>query len=134
VLDLRCENYLAAICHERMGKLDEAKALYEAVLSHSKEHMREWGAADTLSALTLIKMGRKEEADDLMEQWIGQRPDITIARWCYAAYHKDHTKALAIIKDKKSYREDTSFFEGSIFGPQVDPDFKVVRKILELGW
>lgn len=95
-IDNRTEDYLTAYCLENLGKADQAKAHYQKV---AKTDL--WLNTNTLlSALALRKMGRAQEAQELLAKYQKQNNNAAVAQWAQYAYNGNRAAADQIIATK----------------------------------
>lgn len=78
-LDERFENFLQAVCLEKMKKKTEADKIYYS-LSTEKTDMKTVGLL--INALSLKKQGTPEKGLTLLQQWKDQASDKALPDWC----------------------------------------------------
>ena len=67
--DVRLENYIEAMCYEQMGNKDKATKLYESITKFTIENWKKWGSYHYISAIVLRKLGKNEQAKQLLKNW-----------------------------------------------------------------
>ena len=92
-IDLRIENYLEALVLEKTRKNAEARKKYEEIAARKRSGWSQ--ATDLISALALRKLGRGDEGEKLLKEWLAKQPDNKMAAWAYAAYNGQVTDTVA---------------------------------------
>jgi tetratricopeptide (TPR) repeat protein len=59
-------------CHERLGKADKAQEYYQLCLRKSANH----AACRHALALLMFRNGRRDEADQLIQEWLATEPKL----------------------------------------------------------
>jgi tetratricopeptide (TPR) repeat protein len=90
-VDERLEDWLESASYEKSGKREEASLALNRIASFKK---RTNNVGDLVSALALDKLGRRNEAEQILNAWVAKQPDSLLARWCREAFNGNHT-ALA---------------------------------------
>jgi tetratricopeptide (TPR) repeat protein len=90
-VDERLEDWLEAVCYGKSGKREEAGLALNRIASFKR---RTNNVGDLVSALALDKLGRRNEADQILDGWVAKEPASPLARWCREAFKGNHT-ALA---------------------------------------
>jgi tetratricopeptide (TPR) repeat protein len=90
-IDERLENWLEAATYEKSGKPDEAGLALNRIASFKK---RTNNIGDLVSALALEKLGRRNEAEQILNAWLAKAPASPLARWCKDAFY-GNTSSLA---------------------------------------
>ena len=89
-LDDRLENFLAAVCCEKLGQQAEAARLFEAVVR--KKDIVGYAPyppspVNTLTtALAIRRQGKPADAQRVLDDWLNKEPRSRLAQWCLAAY------------------------------------------------
>ena len=85
-IDERFENFLHAVCLEKMKKKSEADKIYSTLTTE----MTPVNNANLLiNALALRKSGMEESGTKLLEQWKEKATDKTIPDWCVQIYKQN---------------------------------------------
>jgi tetratricopeptide (TPR) repeat protein len=90
-IDERFENFVQALCLEKMKKNSEAKKLY-ASLTTEKTSFR--NANLLINALALRKTGSEAEGVRLLEGWREKSSDKAIPDWCLHIYHQHNAQNI----------------------------------------
>ena len=123
--DERLEDYVAALCYEKTGKIKKADNLHENIIKATRKYRNRWGAGHYISALVLRKKGKAAEAEKLLSDWIKARPgNNVVARWAAAKFHNLDEKASAILKQMAPEDQGTPWNPGG-----QDNDFPIVLSI-----
>lgn len=118
--DERLENYLLAAAYERMGDRKKAETLYAAVSADTEKFWADLSSVNYLSALALKKLGKKEDAFRLLEDWRKIRGEgDAISEWAMTKYRNDEKQAVEILTRLKSEVDATSWDMGT--GDQYFP-------------
>ncbi|MDO1444952.1 DUF5107 domain-containing protein [Rhodocytophaga aerolata] len=107
-IDERMEDYMEALSYEKLGKPDKARALYNKIVNFKKE-----GAAPNklFTAFALQHLGKQTEARNLLEDWVKQSPESTLAKWCYAQFKGENPPVPAEISANENLRLLVAFCE-----------------------
>ncbi len=82
-IDSRLENYMEGLCYQRMKKIDQATEKWNETISFKANT----NSTNTLvTALSLKNVGRYDEGEKLLSDWLSKEPDNKIAQWCTAVY------------------------------------------------
>jgi predicted Zn-dependent protease len=84
-VDERIEDWLEAVCYEKLEKQSEAGAAWQRVVPRKQ---RPNVIGDLVSALALEKLGRRSEGEALLNRWVTRRPDSLLARWSLAVFNR----------------------------------------------
>jgi tetratricopeptide (TPR) repeat protein len=127
--DERLEDYVAALCYEKTGKLKNADNLHMNIIKATRKYRNRWGAGHYISALVLRKKGKAAEAEKLLSDWIKARPgNNAVARWAAAKFHNLDEKASAILKQMTPEGQGTPWNPGG-----QDNDFPIVLSISRMN-
>ncbi len=125
VTDQRLENYIAALCYEKMGNTDRAKTLYKDICNYTMAHWTQWGSYHYIGAIVLRETGKTARANQLLEEWQKAQPVADmVVRWSIARFNNDHPGILSALKQQKKQ------VRGTPWNPSVDRDFGILLKAL----
>ncbi len=96
-IDERFENFVRALCLEKLKKKSEADKLY-ASLTTEKTGVQ--NANLLINALALRKTGRAAEGLSLLEEWQVNTSDKTIPDWCLQIYNQHHAQNIPANTDQ----------------------------------
>lgn len=82
-IDRQVEDYLQGIILSEMGKKRQAGDCFERVAAQTEAPA---GSNTLLRALALRRLGRRTDADRLMEAWVKMDIDHDVRQWCQAYY------------------------------------------------
>lgn len=82
-IDERFENFLQAVCLEKMKKKSEADKMY---VSLTTEKLNVQNANLLINALALKEAGEKENGVNLLENWKAKSSDKSIPDWCLQVF------------------------------------------------
>lgn len=104
-IDTRLEDFMQAIAYEKLNEPEKAASLYRKVTDNNRKGR--FSSSELLTAMSLRKTGRTEEADTLAESWLKENPDNKIAQWCTAVYNGDGAKAAGLLSERHTVEEST---------------------------
>jgi tetratricopeptide (TPR) repeat protein len=91
-VDNRFEDFLEAICCEKLGDKSRASTLKESVAAYTRTHSGDWGPGRLFGALSMRALGRENDAERMLDGWMKQGvPDGT--RWLVALFNRNLTEA-----------------------------------------
>uniref|UniRef100_UPI00321786C3 DUF5107 domain-containing protein n=1 Tax=uncultured Draconibacterium sp. TaxID=1573823 RepID=UPI00321786C3 len=125
--DERIEDYLESLYWHKKGNSKKAKQLETAILNFSA-NTSDFSSGQYLEAILLNKNGKKQEAQQLLDQWKIKAADNLIAAWCYAMLTDDTKEANKILNEIKTQNG------GTLFNPKfVDTGFALIVAISEIN-
>ena len=104
-LDTRLEDFILATIYEKLNEQTKAKEYYQKISVQTR--IRRFNSSELLTALTLRKLNREQEANDIAKNWLAKNPDNKIAQWCTAIYNGDESIASGLISERYSVEEST---------------------------
>ncbi|MGH9855435.1 MAG: tetratricopeptide repeat protein, partial [Blastocatellia bacterium] len=84
-VDERLEDWLEAVCYDRLGKQNESRAALNRIVSFRS---RREGANTLITALALQKLDKQTEAERLLNDWVAKNPANPLAGWCLGVFRK----------------------------------------------
>ncbi len=85
-IDVRFENFMQALCLERMKKPSEANKIYSSLIAE-RENVH--NANLMINALALKKTGMEAKGTSLLKEWQLNSSDKSIPNWCLMLYTED---------------------------------------------
>jgi len=85
-VDERLEDFLAALCLERLGRTADANAFLQKIAGFTG---RERGAGTLVPALAQKQAGKEAEGRRLLADWSSREPGSALAAWASRAYAGD---------------------------------------------
>lgn len=126
--DERLENYVEAMCCERMGNRDKANKLYKDIDSYTEANWKKWGAGHYVSAIVLRKLGKTDKAEQLLENWGKAVPaDDVVFQWSLAKFNKNNIRAQEVLKSRKTETQGTPWNPGG-----GDWDFPIILEVMRI--
>ena len=126
--DVRLENYIEALCYEQMGNKDKAGKLYEGIYKFTTENRTKWGSYHYVGAIVLRKLGKNDQAIELLKEWGEvQHPDDIVVKWSVAKFNKNNIKAQEVLDSKKVKTQGTPWNPAG-----SDKDFPLVLEVMKL--
>jgi tetratricopeptide (TPR) repeat protein len=81
-IDDRPEKYLEGLMIEKSKGNAYADATWKSIVAFKSGD----GPNTLITALALRKLGRQQEAETLLNEWVNKQPDNKVARWCRDAF------------------------------------------------
>ncbi|MCD4735408.1 MAG: hypothetical protein K8R53_05160, partial [Bacteroidales bacterium] len=126
--DVRLENYIKALCYEQMGNEDKAGKLYEGIYKFTVENRTKWGSYHYVGAIVLRKLGKNDQATELLKEWgEAQPPDDIVANWSVAKFNNNNARAQEALESNKVKTEGTPWNPAG-----SDRDFPLVLEVMKL--
>ncbi len=127
-VDERLEDWVLGLVAEKSGNFDAAKKHYEAVAEATERFRGQWAAEHFVSAVCLRKLGREEEAVELLKEWRKERgKKDAVSAWAMAKFTGDEAAAEKILSSLRARPEG----KGWDFGTG-DRFFPLIMKIADL--
>jgi len=102
-VDERLENYLLALAAEKAGNRKEAKKYLEAVAADTQKFRAGWSSEHFVSALAMKKLGREDEAVQLLNNWRKESGEAdAVAGWAIAKLADDESAAAQALAGLKA--------------------------------
>lgn len=99
-VDMRIEDFIAAVCYERLGDRDKADELRSTILAYSDGHRSVLNANLYIHATVLKQAGRSDEAGRILDAWLEKAPDSVAARWSRASFYGRRKEADALMRSE----------------------------------
>ena len=126
--DERMEDYVQALCYEKLGKSDEAMNRYQNIINFTQNNWTSWGAGHYISAIILKNSGDNHKALKLLQDWKIAKPEKDIVvQWALAKFRDDNTTAQDILKSQTLKTEGTPWNPGG-----GDRDFPVLLNLINM--
>jgi tetratricopeptide (TPR) repeat protein len=127
--DERLEDYLIALCREKMGSPAGAAKSLEAVATETDEFWRGFGSDHAVSALALKRLGRQDVAMRLLDDWQKSSGEAGPAlKWARAVFKGDAGAAAAVVDGLKAGEKGKAWDFGT-----GDRNFRLVIAITALA-
>ncbi|MFQ5628831.1 MAG: DUF5107 domain-containing protein [bacterium] len=92
--DVRLQSYLASLCFEKMGRQDWVAETQKGIFNYTLRNWTSWGDDHYFAVRTLLDMGEKEKANDLLQELQASRDPQT--RWAVAKLAGEQSRAQQI--------------------------------------
>ncbi len=126
-VDTRLENFVEALCWEKLHEKEKARKIYKKIVNYAENHLDKWDSNLYIYAIVLRKLGKETEAKKVITDWLKKSPESIIAQWSSAKFDNEHGKARNILQ--KQQEQST----GTPWNPiSRDYNFKLILGISDL--
>jgi tetratricopeptide (TPR) repeat protein len=127
--DERLENYLTALCRAKLGRPGEASKAIEEIAAETDEFWTAFGSDHAVSLLALKRLGRRDEALRLLDDWGKSRgADNSVLGWAREVFKGDAAAAQAVVEGLKAGDKGRAWDFGT-----GDRNFRLVLAITALA-
>ncbi len=127
--DERLEDFLAALCRQKLGDTAGSRRSLEAVAGSPKENWTSFGSDQAVSALALKSLGRPQDAERLLDDRQKRRGGGEAAvEWARAVFNGDAAAAAAVVAKLRASDKGKTWDFGT-----GDRNFRLVMAIAALA-